>query len=367
MTKKILFGVCTAALAIVVACSKTGAPVSPEPVDATSGQAAPDGSTLKIGKPGIVSPGGGFQFARGASIRMVITNVQGTFITFPVLYEIEIKNQAGTVVDNPKFNPQPGATTEFVQTAPLPADSLFSWRARARHDNAVGPWSNTETFRTAIQTGISTDAQGRTIIIDPLLDGRTFGEQKGGQMIFGQGWQAKTVNDGLDYDIKTCDNCTVEFDVTNFGKKEGECCNADMKWFSMADAPSFADFGSFRNSPWKMHVVQRADWDSGFEIIWRNGDAGDGDNPGDHRQKLNETVLDYRATSVFHFVISWNPSGFEISVGTNGGAPIEIVADDSFDGFPYRPPQHRLSLGCYPRGETIVGTIYRNFTLFPNK
>ena len=47
-----------------------------------------------------MSPGGGVQFARGASIRMVITNVSGTYVSFPVLYEIEIRNQAGTIVRN---------------------------------------------------------------------------------------------------------------------------------------------------------------------------------------------------------------------------------------------------------------------------
>jgi hypothetical protein len=40
---------------------------------------------------------------------------------------------------------------------------------------------------------------------------------------------------------------------------------------------------------------------------------------------------------------------------------IQVLADGW--GFPYAPPNMRVSLGCYPRGESFVGAIYRNIKL----
>jgi hypothetical protein len=39
--------------------------------------------------------------------------------------------------------------------------------------------------------------------------------------------------------------------------------------------------------------------------------------------------------------------------------------DGDFDGYWYEPDNHRISLGCYPRGETIQGIIYRNIKIRP--
>ena len=38
------------------------------------------------------------------------------------------------------------------------------------------------------------------------------------------------------------------------------------------------------------------------------------------------------------------------------------VFEDGWDYW-YEPAQHRISLGCYPRGESFTGIIYRNITL----
>ena len=38
------------------------------------------------------------------------------------------------------------------------------------------------------------------------------------------------------------------------------------------------------------------------------------------------------------------------------------VMDDGW-GYPYAPPDMRISLGCYPRGESFIGAIFRNVKL----
>ncbi len=125
----------------------------------------------------------------------------------------------------------------------------------------------------------------------------------------------------------------------------------------MGDPNAFGDFNTFRNHPWKMHLVQRADFPTGMEIIWRNGgtDSGGGD-PGDHRIKLNNTPITFSSTRVYHFTIDWTIFGFTISVN---GIP---VLQDGWDHW-YELSPLRIELGCRPRAESMVGIIYRNVKL----
>jgi hypothetical protein len=131
----------------------------------------------------------------------------------------------------------------------------------------------------------------------------------------------------------------------------------DDKWLSMGDALGFNGFDEFRNQDWKMTLEQRADGDgTGMKLIWRNGDAGDGD-PGDHLGR-NDSTVNWNGGSIFHFVVEWTPSHFSVSV--DGRVWFE-------DGLarPYAPPNHRISIGCYPRGETLISAIFRNVRITP--
>jgi hypothetical protein len=363
MLKRTMIGLCTAALAITLACSKAAVPTSPTSASGADGAAAADGSTLKIPAPTLTSPANGFTAVPGSTdpITLSLTNVTGTYATFPVTYEFEIKSPAGSVVSNPKVAAGSGSTSAVLAASSLTGDTSYTWRARATYETGVGPWSAVRTFRTAIPEGFF----GQTVI-DPLTNGKTYGKQKGGRFVSG-GWQAMSMSDGIDYDIPTLVTGTVEFDVTNIGPQEGQCCAADLKLLSMGDANTFGSFGQFRDHPWKMHLVQRADND-GLEIIWRNGgnpeDYTDGSSQGDHRTKMPCCGPTFRSDYVNHFVLKWDPYGFTISASTNGGPLIEYM-DGDFDGYWYEPDNHRISLGCYPRGETIQGIIYRNIKIRP--
>ena len=111
-----------------------------------------------------------------------------------------------------------------------------------------------------------------------------------------------------------------------------------------------------------MHLEQRADGDgTGMKLVWRNGGAGPGE-PGDHVQiqppnKFNG--IRWTDNVVYHFVFQWNPSGFTITIND------QVWFQDGFGGHPYAPPNHRIALGCYPRGETMFGAIWRNVRVTP--
>ncbi len=203
-------------------------------------------------------------------------------------------------------------------------------------------------------------------IYDPLTGGETVGARIGGTFVANQGWKATSTSDGIDYDIPTCSACTVEFDVTDFGKKEGAPLSKDLKWLSMGDGSTWGNFSVFRNHAWKMHLEQRGDGDgTGMKLIWRNGRDGGGD-PGDHEGRI-EPTLNWRSGAVFHFTITWTQTSYEVWVG-------EVSADGSLSGNriwfqggfarAYAPPNHRVSIGTRSRSETIFG-LFRNVRIYP--
>ena len=343
MERKTLALLSVCALVGSLACNSTtpAAPAAP-PIGNT---AAPDGSTLKATAPTPQSP---VNDQKLPTIQVVLTAGPASTqfaAAVPLQYRFQVFNSANAMVQDSGLV----SGTSWTVTAQLVGNQRHTWRARPEYQGQPGPWSTTASF-------ISADP---ALILDSLTNGTTVGVQVGGHFVVGQGWTADTVFDEIHYDLATpCSNCTLEFDVTNFGKGEGFPFMKDFKWISMGDASAWDDFITHRNHVWKMHLEQRADGDgTGMKLIWRNGGNGDTE-PGDHAIKLNSTGIDWRGSSVFHFNLDWSPSGFSITI--NG----EEWFQDGFGGHAYAPPQHRIGLGCRPRGETFAGSaIWRNVKL----
>ncbi|MCC7007339.1 MAG: hypothetical protein IT184_00835 [Acidobacteria bacterium] len=344
------FLLASAMAALILAACDSGSSLTSPSGTGGDAAAAADGSTLKIAAPTLISPINGAQ-AAGPSIVLTVSNVSGTYTTFPVTYEVEVRDPAGTIVAHPTFPKGNAGSSSYALTTPLAFDTTHTWRARATYSGRVGPWSSTGAFRTGQAAFLSGSS-----VLDPLTTGRTVGKQRGGHFVAGQGWQADTRSDGIDYDIATCASCRLEFDVTNVGNGLGN--GADLKFISMGDAAMFGDFNSFRDHPWKMHLEQRGDGDGkGMKLIWRNGAVGDGD-PGDHLGQVPSNGPAWSASRVFHFVIQWGRTSYTVSVDG------QVWFSGSFAA-PYAPPNHRISLGTYPRSETLAGAIWRNVTVTP--
>jgi hypothetical protein len=325
----------------IVACSssKPATPVAPS----TTSTSAADGTTLKVNPASLQSP---INDQKLTTDTVVLTTAPASpqFASgLSLFYHYQLLTSAGALVQEATI-----LATSWQVTATLVGNARYSWRVRPEYQGEAGPWSAAATFIT----------REPFVINDKLTDGRTVGTQVGGHFLAGQGWQSDTFSDGIDYDLPTpCPFCTLEFDATNFGSQEGLPFLKDFKWVTMGDAGAFGSFGAFRDHPWKMHLVQRADFATGMEIIWRNGGTDpSGGDPGDHRIKLISTPIDFHSSNVYHFVLDWGTAGYTISV--NGTE----VLSDGWDHW-YEPPNHRISLGCYPRGETMIGTIWRNVTL----
>jgi hypothetical protein len=364
LRSKSLLALCIGVIALTVACAKSAMVTSPNSTAAADVAASADGSTLKIVAPALTAPIDGFVGIPGSTnpITLTLSNVAGKYTSIAVTYEFEVKNPAGAVVQNPKVVAGTTTTSTVIPLSSLVADTRYTWRARATSGTAFGPWSNTLTFRTPLGEGIFGN-----VIFDPLIGGHTVGKQRGGQFLAGQGWQALGLNDSIDYDIPTTAAATLEFDVTNVGYQEGLPFQADLKFVSMGDRNFFTDFGSFRDHPWKMHLTQRADTQD-LEIVWRNGGTDPDGNPGDHRIKPTSNSGPLFGDSVVnHFVLAYDAFGYNISVSSNGGPLISYLSDGfgSDGSHPYAPTNMRISLGCYPRGETIPFSVYRNIKFTP--
>jgi len=350
MARRVLLCTVAAAFATAMACGKSSAPTSPSTSSALPSDtgAAPDGSTLKVTAPAPVSPVNGEQ---PSTLVLVATKATGKFTAIPLSYQFQIRSGSNVVFDSGVVGGG-GSGPDQVQYSPVVAltpDGTYTWRARAVFQDAAGPWSADATFKA-----IAKFNNGREFL-DPLLDGSTVGIQHGGQFIPGRGYQLLTPQDGIDYHVDTCSSCTLEFDVAGFGKRVGEDYGADLKWITMGDGTTFPSFGAFRDHPWKMTIEQRADQDQGIKLVWRNGDAGEGD-PGDHTFKGDGLTQWSDSHPPYHFVIDWNPGGFAVSI--DGRTFVS-------DGFarPYAPPNHTISLGCWPRGESLVSAIFSNVKL----
>jgi hypothetical protein len=331
-----------ALVAGVVACSSSKPAMPVAPTD-TGSKAAPDGSTLKVTAATLQSPLND-QKQLTPVVVLSASPANALFASGIALqYRFEVRTTANVLVQDALVG-----TTSWQITATLLPKTRYTWRVRPEFQGEAGPWSGVGSFITL----------DPLIIDDPLTNGRTVGNPIGGRFVPGEGWQSLSLTDGVDYDVPGgCVDCTLEFDATNFGAQEGFSYAKDLKWLSMGDPGAFVSFGGFRDHPWKMHLVQRADYPTGMEIIWRNGgtDASGGD-PGDHRIKLIDTPIVFKGTNVYHFKLDWGLFGYEISV--NG---IEVLSD-GWDHW-YEVSPLRIQLGCIPRGDSMVGIIYRNVKL----
>jgi hypothetical protein len=358
-------------LAATWACQKS-APLSPTPPVAPTVTSS-DNTTLKVSAPKATSPIGDTRLDTFTAPTLAATGAtptQGSGVAYQ--YHFQLMNSTGTVLQQTTIS-----GTNWTPTVALDFDTRYTWQVRAEADGAIGPWSSLASFISP-NGGFIRGQQ----VFDPLTNGRTVASRiMGGHFVTGAngGWQADTLFDGLDYDIPTCNRCKVEFDVTNFGNGEGSSIEKDVKWFSMGNAGSWGDFLSFRDHPWKMHLEQRSDGDgTGMQVIWRNGaaDADTGGDPdiGDHRGKFLSGGPNFGHSfdnKVWHFTIEWTPTTYKISLAENGGTPRVWFPGPGGDsglfggGQSYSPPNHRIELGCVPRGESMIGALYRNFKVTP--
>lgn len=139
-----------ASTAGALACSQAPAPPT-SPAGATPGasDAGPDGATLKVSAPTLVSPVGGIEIT-DTSPDLIIGNAAPLFTpNLPLAYVFEVKDEEGRVVyTSPPIPAGDDGRTEHEVDMNLDHNESHTWRAWAVYQNARGPRAETAAFKT---------------------------------------------------------------------------------------------------------------------------------------------------------------------------------------------------------------------------
>ena len=138
--------------AISLGCSQSpSSPAAPTSGGPGSGGALPDGATLKVTAPSLLSPTGGV-LVEDLDPDLVLGNSQGMYVSgLPLSYVFEVLNASGQVVySSAPVAEGAGGTTRHEIAMDLEADQNHSWRAWAVYNGRRGPISGSEQFRTYV-------------------------------------------------------------------------------------------------------------------------------------------------------------------------------------------------------------------------
>jgi hypothetical protein len=171
MSRKWTLTVTAGVVALALACSdsKPSSPVAPSnaPGAADGGDAAADGSTLKVTAPTPTSPANGSRL-NDFEVTLLVNAATPKFETgsVPLAYRFELL-RGGQAVESSR-----GTATQWKPTVAFESDTEYGWRVRAEQGTAFGPWSATWTFRTPEQPrGYNIPGE----LYDPLYTGDTVG------------------------------------------------------------------------------------------------------------------------------------------------------------------------------------------------
>ncbi len=159
-----------AALGVAAGCNNS--PNAPSSSDAagTATEAGPNGETLKVVAPRVMSPTDGLRLDTRKPV-MTVSNVQGKFAGGTFSYEFELLSSGNAVLNRTTLAQGSGGQTTWTYPTDLERDTTYRFRARARMGPNVGPWSSNSSFITVFEkrtadpdpNSICFDSQGNVV------------------------------------------------------------------------------------------------------------------------------------------------------------------------------------------------------------
>ncbi len=327
----------TALVALTLACGRSDAPTSPSAAAQAGNGLGPGGATLKIDAPTLASPTNGVELQ--STPVLVVNNVRGSFDTFPVTYEVELRNPAGNLVSNPRFASSTGQTTSYTVTTSLEFDTVYSWRARATYNGGVGPWSSTQTFKTSLRGYIRESPVGSEVF-DPMINGDTVG-LKIGPVTCAQG-EGCTLHDPtahIQYDLPATLEAG-EFSLMEMGADEGNN-GGKSKVMSMQEGHDDITDNDYRMTA---ELRGRNAGDPGAvscRII--TGDASDEGRIFDCSPRI---VINPSSSKWYFWKFTWSTGSAELTVREDGpDGPLIYSRGLGTGSHPYRPTPHVAYIG----------------------
>ena len=352
-----------AVLALAVACSRqSAAPSSPSAPSAPSGDAAADGSTLKVSAPVPASPINDAQQQDSPTLTTGAVAMRfGGPPPGPLSYRFQVFNAAGaTVADS-----DPVVSLAYRVTAVLAFRTRHTWRVRAEFGNDVGPWSATASFVSSEGGYIRGNE-----VFDPLFNGTTVGQGVGPVSFSSEGVKLESVGSYVRYVIPQT-LTTGEFAVEIKGLRTNAPGDKSKVFGMMAGSPDASDYIT---NPYRVDVQYRGT--GGFppnsityRVLYGSADNLDVRYEPTTEQRLS-SVRNLDPNIYYYWRYTW---GRTVRVTVQQGGPtgpvIYDVSRNSTNGS-YNPQPHYAFIGA-PAGRsgaesaTIPGTIYRNVWISP--
>lgn len=234
-------------------------------------------------------------------------------------------------------------TTSWRVSAPL-APSRYYWRARGVGAMGPGPYSPISDFFITTSSGPSPSPPSSGEIFDPLTNGRSVGEVRGGR--FGNaGWQVLSRGDFIRYVVPTISSGFVEWE--NLGLSPFNPQFDLYTLFGMWDPSK----GDYRENPYRVHL-RKLDTQGHNPPYVRLRFISGGD-----QHDVGYDFLQWNPSQAYRWRIEWGPGG--------GGNEARVLLDGrvvirTSYGPAYRPADHWIEMGVEERAESIPGVIYRN-------
>jgi hypothetical protein len=360
----------TALLAAAVACSKSApTPVSPAASNAAVGEAAADGSNLKVTAPTPQSPVNG---AQPQALTLVAGTSTAEFVTSqPALtYEFQILTSAGSVINACTTTASPsGSTVTASPSCTIEFDANHRWRVRARMGTAFGPWSAEATFRSPLGGYINGNE-----VYDPMYNGTTVGGRAGSTtFVPGVGLRLNGHESHVTYVLNPALQVgEVSVMVTNID--EGSPGDK-TKVFSMQEGGG----SDITDNDYRVTIEKRGrEYDVPGAVTWRliTGDAGDHNRIFDG-ERVGVGFSDERW---YFWKFTWGNGRAELTVREDRpNGRLIYVSSRGIGGNPYRPNPHVVRLGqiigrAGAADASIPGATYKNLWIssrprptFPNE
>jgi hypothetical protein len=238
--------------------------------------------------------------------------------------------------------PEGGGETSWRVATAL-SNGRYYWRARAVGAQGPGPYSPISDF--FIGGGASAPPPSSSSeIFDPLTNGRSVGEQRGGRFS-SAGWQVTSRGDFIRYVVPTITSGFVEWE--NLGLQRTNPAPDLYTLFGMWDPSK----GPYRENPYRVHI-RKLDTQGHnppyVRLRWISGGQ-------EHNEGYD--FLAWNPGQAYRWRVEWGPGG--------GGNEARVLLDGRVVirtgyGPTYQPQDHWIEMGVEERAESIVGIVYRN-------
>lgn len=324
--KLVVTGVAVLA-ALVVGCSRqTATPTSPSNVVGAGGNAAADGSTLKVTAPTPESPIND-QLLTDSQPTLASSASTAKFGSASLQYRFQVFNPAGAIAQDSGLV----GSTSFKVTADLEPNVRHTWRVRAESAGAFGPWSTVASFLTPDDVGYIRGNE----LYDPLTKGKTIGEVHGPvTFIPGVGVRLLSQESYISYELaQTLTEGEFSILVTQMDTNTD---GGKTKLFAMGEG-----YSDIVTNDRRMTIEKRGD-PAGI-VAWRFITHDDQvDTEGPERQ-----FVSFDASETYFWRATWRNNFFSLLIN-RGGVNGETIYEKGkpFDGRPYDPSPHVIYLGA---------------------